>query len=229
MTYSIVARDPNTGALGVATATGSVAVGGFVPHVRYPVGAIATQGAFTNWLYGDRGLALLANDQTAEQVRDRLIADDEGQAQRQLLICDAQGRTAAHTGTANLGEKKHHCTDNLALAGNILASEQVIDAMLDAYLSHADWPLHERLISALAAGEAEGGDQRGTHSATVRVHSPDKPPIDLRVDWADAGCIDQLKALLNKTRAHAFQAFLDGVPTHAHPAKTGHVSDEEVR
>lgn len=229
MTYSIVARDPDNGSLGVATATGSVAVGGFVPHLRYPAGAIATQGAFTNWLYGDRGLALLSSGHSAAQVRDRLVENDEGQAQRQLLICDAQGRTAAHTGDANLGEKKHHCAENLAIAGNILSSEAVIDAMLDAYQTHADWPLHERLIAALAAAEAEGGDQRGTHSAAVRVHSPDKAPLDLRVDWADAGCIDQLKALLTKTRAHAFQAFLDGVPTHSHPSKTGHVSDEEVR
>lgn len=229
MTYSLVARDPTNGSLGVATATGSVAVGGFVPHLRQGVGAIATQGAFTNWLYGDRGLALLEQGSSADQVRQQLIDADEGEMQRQFLVCDAQGNTAAHTGSANLGEKTQRCQHNLALAGNILTSPAVIDAMLDAFLSHPDLPLHERLLAALAAGEAEGGDQRGTHSAALRVHSPDKPPVDLRVDWADAGCIDQLKALYTKTKAHAFQAFLDGVPTHAHPSKTGHVSNEEIR
>lgn len=229
MTYSIIARDPDTGALGVATATGSVAVGGFVPHLRYAVGAVATQGAFTNWLYGEQGLRLLEQGLDAEAVRERLIGADEGRAQRQLLVCDAAGRTAAHTGDANLERKHHHCEANLAVAGNMLHSTAIIEVMLDAYRRRAGAPLHERLLAAMTAGEAEGGDFRGTHSAALKVQYADKPPVDLRVDWAERDCIEALWTLFERTQSHAFQAFLSGVPTLAQPSKTGHVSNEEVQ
>ncbi|MEX0584177.1 MAG: DUF1028 domain-containing protein, partial [Natronospirillum sp.] len=98
MTYSIIAHDAATGAVGAATATGSVAVGGFVLHSRYGAGVVATQGAFTNWLFGERGLDRMQAGESAQTVRDGLLADDEGLAQRQFIVCDQKGQTAGHTG-----------------------------------------------------------------------------------------------------------------------------------
>lgn len=228
MTYSIIAHDPYTGALGAATATGSVAVGGFVLHARFGAGVLATQGAFTNWLYGERGLTRMAEGQNAESVRDSLISDDEGASQRQIILCDARGGAAGHTGRANLAHKAHHCEDCLALAGNMLASDDVLPAMHEAFEGAASLPLHERLLQSLFAGEMAGGDARGTHSAAIKVVYADAPPVDLRVDWADAHCIDALWQVYEKTQKEAFQAFLAGVPTLAHPTKTGHVSKRSI-
>ncbi len=229
MTYSIIATDPASGAVGVATATGSVAVGGFVPHVRCGQGAIATQGAFTNWLYGDRGLALLNEGLRAHQVRDRLIEADEGQAQRQLIVCDRWGNTAGHTGSGNLDAKLHLCEPNFAVAGNMLNSTDIVLAMKRAFQQLSAAPLHDRLLASMMEGERIGGDFRGTHSAALKVHYSDKPPVDLRVDWAERDCIEQLKILYHKTQSEPFQDFLAGVPTLAHPTKTGHVNRKEVR
>lgn len=228
MTYSIIAHDPRTGALGAATATGSVAVGGFVLHARFGAGVLVTQGAFTNWLYGERGLNLMADGLSAEVVRDRLTADDEGESQRQLVICDAQGRTAGHTGRANLGHRAHQCGEHLALAGNMLASDRVLPSIREAFEGTSDLPLHERLLHSLSAGEQAGGDFRGTHSAALKVLYADAPPVDLRVDWADEGCVDALWRVYEKTLKEGFQSFLAGVPTLAHPTKTGHVSERSI-
>lgn len=229
MTYSIIAKDRDTGALGVATATGSVAVGGFVPHVRFQMGAIATQGAFTNWLYGEQGLALLGQGMTAEAVRDRLVGTDKGREQRQVIVLDQWGGTAAHTGSSNLPEKCHVCGDHFAVAGNMLRSEHIVAVMKEAFEARPEAALHERLLAAMSAGEAYGGDYRGTHSAALKVQYRDRPPVDLRVDWAERDCIDQLWVLYEKTQSHAFQAFLAGVPTYDEPTRTGRVSDEEVK
>lgn len=230
MTYSIVAHDPATGALGVATATGSVAVGGFVAYAKSGAGAIATQGAFSNWLYGERGLALLESGLNARQVRDELIAWDDGHDQRQLIICDREGDTAAHTGRQNLGHKVHRTGAHLAVAGNMLADEAVVCEMQQAYYLSADREdnMELRLLSALSAGYYAGGDFRGTHSAALKVSYVDKPPVDLRVDWADSQCIKRLREVYEHTQAPAFQGFLEGVPTLTHPTKTGHISGRSV-
>ncbi len=228
MTYSIIAHDPESGAIGVAAATGSVAVGGFVTHARIGAGAIATQGAFTNWLYGERGLYLLQEGYNAGAVRDELVRRDGGADHRQLVICDRWGETAGHTGSANLGQLAHHCEDHLALAGNMLADAAVLDAMKEAFLTASDQVLHERLLAALAAGERAGGDFRGTHSAALKVYYPDQPPVDLRVDWAERDCLEALALVYRKTGSEAFQSFLAGVPTPQDPEKRGQVSDREV-
>ncbi|MCH8552464.1 MAG: DUF1028 domain-containing protein [Natronospirillum sp.] len=228
MTYSIIAHDADCGAMGVATATGSVAVGGFVTHARIGAGVIATQGAFTNWLYGERGLKMLENGFNAGAVRDELIRMDGGSDYRQVVVCDRWGQTAGHTGSANLGQMAHHCEDYLAVAGNMLSDEKVLQVMQDCYLDHNELPMHERLLAALQAGEEAGGDFRGSHSASLKVLYPDQPPVDLRVDWADKDCTLALEAVYQKTRTPAFQGFLAGVPTPTEPEKRGQVSDQEV-
>src|SRR5271163_956997 len=106
MTFSIVARDARTGAFGAATATGTPVVGALVPHLAADVGAIATQGLSTNPFYGIRGLRLLEAGLTAEDVRRKLIGDDEGRESRQLIIIDRSGQAASWTGANNV-EAKH--------------------------------------------------------------------------------------------------------------------------
>ncbi len=228
MTYSIIVHDPKSHTVGAATATGSVAVGGFVIHARFGAGAVATQGAFTNWLYGEQGLDALQQGLNAAEVRDRLVAADDGESQRQLIVCDTHGKTAGHTGRANLAHAVHQCGENVAVAGNMLADPSIPGAMMEAYVKYGHLPVHERLLMALDAGYRLGGDFRGTHSAALKVFSADRPPIDLRVDWAEQDCLGQLWQVYEKTLDPAFQGFLAGVPTLAHPTKTGHVHSDGV-
>ncbi len=219
MTYSIIATDPATGAMGAATATGLVAVGGFVIHTRFGAGAIATQGLFTNWLYGEMGLDMLARGINANEVRNKLVLGDDGHPQRQFVVCDTFGATAGHTGEENIEVKVHHCGENFALAGNMLHSTDIIEAMKESYLNSQDQELHFRLINALIAGEKAGGDFRGTHSAAVKVSYFDRPPLDLRVDWAEDSCTSRLLEIFEKTRSRSFQEFVTWVPTLAEPTK----------
>jgi len=228
MTYSIMAFDAQSGAIGVASATASVAVGGFVTHARMGVGAIITQGAYTNWMYGERGLQLLEQGMTAAEVCQRLVDTDQGQPYRQLLVCDATGATAGHSGHANLEYLAHHCEANLALAGNMLMDANVLPAMQQAFVAGAARPLHERLLLALKAGEQAGGDYRGTHSAAVKVFYEHQPPVDLRIDWAEQGCLEQLEALYQQTKSKVYREFLAGVPTPEDPHKWGPVWQPEV-
>lgn len=187
MTFSIVARDPETGDFGVAVASKFLAAGSVVSHARATVGAVATQ-ALANYSYGPEGLDLLAQDVSAADVVERLTAADEGRDHRQLGIVDATGRAATYTGSACIDWAGGLVADGVAVQGNILAGSSVVEAMLEAY--HAPGrPFPERLVEALKAADARGGDRRGRQSAAVLVKR-DKGGyggnndnwIDLRVD-----------------------------------------------
>ena len=182
MTYSIVARDPETARYGVAVASRFFAVGSLVPHIRGGLCAVATQ-AFVNPLWGVEGARHLAAGMSAEKVLGDLIARDGGRAQRQCHMIDAEGRVAAHTGAECIGWCGHLIGDGVSVAGNMLAGEKVIDRTLSAYRAHMDLPFAERLMTAMEAGEAAGGDKRGRQSAAMRIHRhEDYPWIDLRAD-----------------------------------------------
>lgn len=219
MTYSIVATDPVSGAMGAATATGLAAVGGFVTHTRFGAGAIATQGLFTNWISGEKGLALLMQGHDANKVMEILVNEDNGSSQRQFIVCDTLGNTAGHTGHANKDFKIHVCRQDYAIAGNMLAGKDIIEAMEAAFLGDESQELHLRLINSLMVGEKAGGDYRGTHSCAVKVSYFDRPPFDLRVDWADYNCCQQLLSIYEKTQCTSFQEFIAWVPTIAEPDK----------
>ncbi len=181
MTWSIVARDEN-GRFGVAIASRFFAVGALCVHTRRGVGALATQ-ALMNPLYGPAGLALLAEGRTPADVVATLTATDAGHVQRQLHVIGRDAAGAAHTGPACVGWCGHHLFDAFSVAGNMLAGPQVLQATVEAYLSHAGQPLAQRLIVAMAAGEAAGGDKRGKQSAALRMHGDeDYAELDLRVD-----------------------------------------------
>jgi uncharacterized Ntn-hydrolase superfamily protein len=182
MTWSLLARDPATGAFGVAVATRFFAVGALCPHADGGVGALATQ-ALINPTFGPRGLRLLREGLTAEQVLQALVSSDPGQAVRQLHVQDARGGLAVHTGADCVPWCGHLQREGFSVAGNMLAGPQVLEETARVYASSLDLPFAQRLILALQAGEAAGGDKRGKQSAALRIHTTEEyPALDLRVD-----------------------------------------------
>ena len=181
MTWSILARD-EAGRLGVAIASRFFAVGALTVHTRRGVGAVATQ-ALMNPLYGPRGIALLAEGRSPAEVVATLTATDAGHAQRQLHVLPAHGAPAAWTGAACVEWCGHRLGADFSVAGNMLAGPQVVEATAEAFLATRGRELAERLLAALAAGEAAGGDKRGKQAAALRIHADeDHPQLDLRVD-----------------------------------------------
>jgi uncharacterized Ntn-hydrolase superfamily protein len=166
-TYSIVARDPATGQLGVAVQSHWFAVGSLVPWAQPGVGAVATQ-SFVDVRYGVEGLQLMAQGKPAGQALRRLLATDPNPAVRQVGMIDADGRTAQHTGDRCIQYAGHLAGDNFAVQANLMAVEGVPEAMAKAY-ENARGPLAQRLLTALEAAEAVGGDLRGKQSAAVLV------------------------------------------------------------
>jgi uncharacterized Ntn-hydrolase superfamily protein len=182
VTWSIIARDPETGKFGIAVATRFFAVGALVPHARCQVGAVATQ-ALVNPLFGIDGLALLRAGNSAVEVVAALVAGDGGRDHRQLHVMDAAGRTAAHTGAACIDWCGDRSREDLSIAGNMLAGPRVLDDTWTAYTANASLSFPRRLIAALRAGEAAGGDKRGKQSAALLIQGEEEwPDLDLRVD-----------------------------------------------
>jgi uncharacterized Ntn-hydrolase superfamily protein len=182
MTWSIIARDKETGHFGIAVATRFFAVGARVPYIAAGSGAIATQ-ALMNPFYGVNGLRLLREGKPADEVIKTVIAADAGRDHRQLHVMDAAGRVAAHTGSATIDWKGHVQGDGFSIAGNMLAGPQVLDETATAYVANEALPFPRRLIAAMRAGEAVGGDKRGKQSAALLIYGEDDwPDLDLRVD-----------------------------------------------
>ncbi len=189
MTFSIVARSADGLSWGVAVASKFLAVGSAVPAAAAGVGALATQAA-ANVAYKRDGLAMLAAGATAEETLQRLLGGDEGREDRQAGIVDAEGRAATFTGSGCLAWAGGIAGDGYALQGNILTGPEVLYEMEAAWLgSEPDEPLGRRLLTALAAGDAAGGDSRGRQSAALYVVRAgagyggfDDTAVDLRVD-----------------------------------------------
>ena len=186
-TFSMVARCPETLALGICVSSASLAVGSVVPHVEPNVGAIAVQG-YTNFFHGVNGLRLLRNDLPPKDVLETLLRDDPRWEMRQISIIDISGEKAAFTGRKTLEWSGHIFGENYVAAGNALASEDVLEAMAKAFEASRGKRLEERLMEALEAGEKAGGDWRGARSAAIIVAEKkpiheSRPMIDLRVDF----------------------------------------------
>lgn len=182
MTFSIVARCPRTGMLGVGTSSKALSAGGGVPHCRASVGAIASQ-AFSNPYLGIDGLDLLGQGLPAERVMDRVIESDAGRDLRQLAIVDKDSRVAAYTGERCIDWAGHVAGGGYVCLGNILTGEDVVKAMATAFERSVDEGLPERLMRALEAGQDAGGDRRGRQSAGIQVvRTEEYPYCDLRVD-----------------------------------------------
>jgi uncharacterized Ntn-hydrolase superfamily protein len=168
VTFSIIARDAETGDLGGAVQSKFLGVGGLVLHGRAGVGMVATQ-AWANVSYGPRGLALLEAGASARQALDVLVGADDQPGQRQAAVVDGTGRVAAHTGGDCPDWAGHHTGDGVSCQGNILVSGATVEAMAAAFRDGAGLPFPERLVAALDAGQAAGGDARGQQSAALLV------------------------------------------------------------
>jgi uncharacterized Ntn-hydrolase superfamily protein len=226
MTWSILARDER-GQLGVAIASRFFAVGALCIHTRRGVGVLSTQ-ALMNPLYGPAGIEQLAAGLPAQEVVNHLTNADEGRAQRQLHILPATGSPAAHTGAACVDWCGHLLFDDFSVAGNMLAGAAVIERTAQAFRDCAGLPLAERLLAAMAAGEAAGGDKRGKQAAALRIHGDeDYPQLDIRVDDHEEP-IAQLHRLYQKS-LERFQPFLACLPGRHDPTGLTDRAEIEAR
>ena len=216
MTWSIIARDNATGQFGIAVATRFFAVGARVPHIAASLGGIATQ-ALVNPYYGIDGLKLLREGHLPGDIIKTLIAADGGRQSRQLHIMDAGGRIAAFTGSECVDWCGHVEGDGFSIAGNMLAGARVLDDTAKTYAANPVLPFAQRLIAAMRAGEAAGGDKRGKQSAALLIHGEEEwSALDLRVD-DHAEPLAELERLerVSRERWVHFRQFL---PTRKNPA-----------
>lgn len=215
MTFSIVAHCPRTGMLGVAVATAVPAVGSMCPYVETGVGAVSTQSWVNPYLAID-ALELMAQGKSAPEALKIVMAADAGREGRQVGMIDAQGRSAAWSGK--------NCTDwfgqivepHFAVQGNMLVSAPTIEEMAKAFRASEKLDLAERLMLAMEAGDAAGGDKRGRQSASLKVHHvEDYALIDLRVD-EHADPVTELRRVLEIAKLQLLP-FVEGMPTRQDP------------
>ena len=214
MTWSLVARDA-TGALGVAVASKFFAVGALCPAVRTAKGALSTQ-ALMNPLYARDGLRMLDDGLLVDEIVARLIAADPGRDVRQVHILDASGRSAAHTGACCVEWCGSLAGKDYSVAGNMLAGPQVLAETARAFEAGTGLAFAERLLEAMSAGEAAGGDKRGRQAAALLIHTTeDYPFLDLRVDDHE----DPLRELrrLHMKSLERYQPFLACLPKRGDP------------
>ncbi|MHB2211168.1 DUF1028 domain-containing protein [Methylobacterium sp. CM6257] len=223
-TFSIAARCPRTGQLGVAVASAVPAVGGLCPYLKAGIGAVTTQ-SWVNPYLAARILDGLAGGQVPDAALAAALATDDRPDLRQLGLVDAHGTGAAWTGAGCTAEAGHRTGAGYTVQGNMLASSGVIDAMALAFEDSAGCDLDERLMRALEAGDAAGGDKRGKQSAALRiVAGEDYPLLDLRVD-EHAAPVAELRRVLGVARRQLVP-FVAGMPRKTGPA--GALPDEVV-
>ncbi len=206
MTYSIVARDPATGDLGVAVQSHYFGTGRLVTWAEAGVGAVATQ-SIVEVSYGPHGLDLMRSGVAADHALGRLIASDQMETVRQVAMVDANGVIGTHTGAGCVGQAGHRHGHQVSAQANMMERDTVWGAMIDAYDQTAGQDLAERMLVALEAAEAEGGDVRGKQSAAILVVSGersdapwDQRKVDLRVDDSKAPLVE-IRRLLDVNRA----------------------------
>lgn len=215
MTYSIVARDKATGAFGVAVQSHYFQVGPVVPWAIAGVGAVATQ-SMVNVSFGPLGLDYMRAGYSAEQALKALLAGDSEPERRQVALVDASGTGATHTGAKCIPAAGHRVGDGFSVQANLMEKDTVWDAMFDAYSTSTE-PLAERMLAAMDAAEAEGGDIRGRQSAAMLVvtgqptgRSWEDRLIDLRVEDAPDP-LAELRRLLRVKRAYMLVNEADGL------------------
>jgi uncharacterized Ntn-hydrolase superfamily protein len=209
-TYSIVARDAESGQLGVAVQTHQMCVGAVVPWLAPGIGALATQ-ASANIHFGPMGLTMLREGIEAPRIVEALVASDPGADRRQLAVLDARGGVAAWTGEHCIPHAAHHTGTGYSVQANMMSRDTVVPAMAEAY-EVAEGELAARMMAALYAAQAEGGDIRGMQSAALRVVSGDPQSVgfqrtiyDLRVDESNDP-LRELDRLVRLGRARRIDA-----------------------
>tara|TARA_B100001123_G_scaffold226926_1_gene255356 strand:+ start:763 stop:1482 length:720 start_codon:yes stop_codon:yes gene_type:complete len=215
MTWSIAAKDPKTGALGVAVTTKFFAVGSLCPFVASGVGAVSTQ-ALVNPTFGPRGLRLLQEGLNADQAIDRLVQSDKGREHRQLHLIDNNGNAAAWSRCACIGWYGHKLGDGFSVAGNMLASKDVLEHTYKTFSNSSSKSFAQRFLDALDAGQAAGGDYRGSQSAALLIFTTEEYPyLSLRVD-DHCNPLKELRRLYHESQKD-FLPFLDILPSQERP------------
>ncbi len=218
MTFSILAKDAETGVLAGAAATGSLCVGAWVLRGDPRVGLSASQGAAPSTLWGDRVLGELRAGTEVEAAVRKVTLADRGRAFRQLTALDVDGSGAAFTGARNSPEMGSRVFEGGVAAGNLLQSEAVLDAMVAGFLSSDSSAPGERLLAALGAAQRAGGDARGLFSAALLVLSPDQAPLDLRIDY-HKDPLASLGALHQRATTGDYDRWTRQVPTINDPER----------
>ncbi len=208
-TFSIVARDSVTGEMAVGVQSHWFSVGPLVAWGKSGVGVVATQ-SFVNPAYGPNGLKLMEEGKSASLALEELVAEDEGEAYRQVSFLDSSGRTAAHTGSNCVESAFHYSGKNYSVQANMMLNDDVVPAMKAAFLEYSNLPLAERVVKVLQAAQNVGGDIRGKQSAALIVvkgtkvkNSWEDKSIDLRVD-DNAEPLVEIERLLTVARAYEF-------------------------
>lgn len=217
MTFSILARDADSGALGGAAATGSLCVGGWVLRGDIRAGMSASQGAAPSTLWGEDVLVGMRLGRSAQEAVDDVTGADTGRDWRQLSALDRIGRTGVFSGKANTPVIAAHQADGVVSAGNMLASEGVPRAVVEGYLG-AGGEFAWRLLAGLEAGQAAGSDSRGLMSAAILIVRSDAPPLTLRVDYAEEP-LAALRDLLDRATSGAYADWARQVPTLETPER----------
>jgi uncharacterized Ntn-hydrolase superfamily protein len=211
MTYSLVARDPETGDLGVAVQSHFFSVGSIVSWAEPGVGAVATQ-SFVDVAYGPRGLELMRNGRSAAGALGQLVDRDEGEAARQVAMIDSAGRVAVHTGQSCIAEAGHQVGVQMSAQANMMRRDTVPRAMVEAYAAADGERLAWRLLAALDAAEAEGGDVRGRQSSALLVvggRRSSTPWRERRVELRVEDHPEPLQELRRLLRLHAAYDLVD--------------------
>jgi uncharacterized Ntn-hydrolase superfamily protein len=221
-TYSIVARDPATGELGAAVQSHWFSVGSVVTWARPGVGAVATQ-SVAEIAHGPNALDRLAEGLDAQGAIDAVLGRDRLAGYRQLGVVDAKGRAAAHTGAECIAHAGHSSGEGFTCQANMMAGTTVPDSMAGAYLAH-EGDLADRLLAALEAGEAAGGDVRGRQSAALLVVPAEGEPwrtrFDVRVE-DDPAPLAQLRRLVHLARAYEMAGQADELAAAGDHAQAG--------
>ena len=215
-TFSIAARDAGNGTLGVAVSTKVPGVGGLCPFIRHGAGAVSTQ-AWVNPGLGPLILDRLQQGESAEEALDHVISRETDAEIRQLGVVDANGGSAAHTGRNTDAWTGHRTGPDYSVQGNMLVGEDTIAAMEAAFLQPSAEELAERLLTALEAGQAAGGDRRGRQSAALIVRGAEVfPLVDLRVD-EHPDPVKELRRIFEVAKIELFP-FVKALPTAQNPS-----------
>lgn len=218
MTFSLLVRDPETGALAGAAATGSLCVGGWVLRGDLRAGMSASQGASPSSFWGENVLRGMAGGLSAQRAVEEVVAPDRNREDRQLSALDASGQGAAFTGENNGDAKGSLVFPNGIVAGNLLTDVGVLAAIRDGFFA-ADGPLGGRLIAALEAGRAAGGDSRGLLSSALLVLREDAAPLTLRVDFHETDPLGALADLHRRATSGDYAFWARQVPSFDDPER----------
>ena len=206
MTFSIVASNPSTKELCVATSTGLVAVGNLVPSILPNVGAICVQ-AMVKPSYRDSILDLIKNGSSNESAINNVLKNDKKKEHRQIIVVNAKGQTYVFSGLRMINIYDSCMEDNFAIAGNMLASASVISSMKTAFLNNSNVFFPKRLLLTLIAGENAGGDKRGCMSAAIEYFKPNRRIMTLRIDYSNNPLKDLSMALEKRYSKECKDAF----------------------